>query len=71
MRDGKLRTDIAISMAEKLSPDTKDRVIAAVEKCSSAGDGMYNGQRSGSENKNVVLVWLRKFSNVREDTNTG
>ncbi|XP_023722772.1 uncharacterized protein LOC111872815 [Cryptotermes secundus] len=38
MRDGKLRTDIALSMAEKLSADIKDRVIAAIQKCSSADD---------------------------------
>ncbi|PNF17859.1 hypothetical protein B7P43_G02248 [Cryptotermes secundus] len=40
MRDGKLRTDIALSMAEKLSADIKDRVIAAIQKCSSADDGL-------------------------------
>jgi hypothetical protein len=71
MRDAKLRTDIALSMAENLSPGTKDRVIAAIQKCSSADDGMYSGQQSGSENKNMVLAWMQKFSNVGEDTHTG
>jgi hypothetical protein len=42
MRDGKLRTDIALSIAEKLAQETKDRVIAAIKKCSNADAGAYS-----------------------------
>ncbi|GFG40302.1 hypothetical protein Cfor_12034 [Coptotermes formosanus] len=43
MRDGKLRTDIALAMAEKqLGQETKDRVIAAIQKCSNADAGAYS-----------------------------
>jgi hypothetical protein len=62
MRDGKLRTDIALSMAENLSPDTKDRVIAAIQKCSHSDEGRYSDQHSGAEDKNTVLAWIQKFS---------
>jgi hypothetical protein len=41
MRDGKLRTDIAQAMAEKLPQATKDRVLAAIQKCSNADAGAY------------------------------
>jgi hypothetical protein len=64
MRDGKLRTDIALSMAENLSPDTKDRVIAAIQRCSRSDEGRYSGQHSGSDNKNMILAWVQKFSNA-------
>jgi hypothetical protein len=41
MRDGKLRTDIALAMADRFSQGTKDRVIAAIQKCSNADAGTY------------------------------
>jgi hypothetical protein len=41
MRDGKLRTDVALLMAEKLAEGTKNRVIAAIQKCSNADAGAY------------------------------
>jgi hypothetical protein len=41
MRDGKLRTDIALSMADRFAQGTKDRVIAAIQKCSNADAGAY------------------------------
>jgi len=41
MRDGKLRTDVALLMAEKFPEGTKDRVIAAIQKCSNADAGAY------------------------------
>jgi len=41
MRDGKLRTDVALLMAEKFAEGTKDRVIAAIQKCSNADAGEY------------------------------
>jgi hypothetical protein len=41
MRDGKLRTDIALLMADKLAEGTKERVIAAIQKCSNADAGAY------------------------------
>jgi len=41
MRDGKLRTDIALLTAEKFPEGIKDRVIAAIQKCSNADAGVY------------------------------
>jgi hypothetical protein len=41
MRDGKLRTDIALLMADRFAEGTKERVIAAVQKCSNADEGAY------------------------------
>jgi len=41
LRDGKLRTDIALAMADRFPQETKDRVIAAIQKCSNADAGAY------------------------------
>jgi hypothetical protein len=41
MRDGKLRTDIALALADKFAEGTKERVIAAIQKCSNADAGAY------------------------------
>jgi hypothetical protein len=41
MRDGKLRTDIALAMTERFAQATKDRIIAAIQKCSNADAGAY------------------------------
>jgi hypothetical protein len=64
MRDGKLRTDVALAVAEKLAQGTKDRVIAAIQKCSNADAGAYSTMVSNclsvsrSEGTEVAGIWL-------------